>query len=272
MEVTGNSTMTWGDPALPAPPATPTPITLIPRAATGWKYLAQATAAAANWATPAFVDTTWPSDPAPLQTQEAALGGTAIPGNPANLNGTNPRPYNTVYFRKTFTVADRTAFSSLTINCMVDDGVVLHLNGNLLTSFNMPTGTIGYNTAASGTPANEDTFNLLANLPITNLVNGTNVLAVEVHQSPITGTPVLTTSSDMRLDLDLLGVLPAPAVTPASTTTVMGAQLQLLWQDPVLILQCSPSLNNDWVNLPAARSPFAIVPHESRMFFRLLKP
>ncbi len=272
VEVTGNSTMTWGDPALPTPPATPTPITLIPRAATAWKYLAQATAAATNWTSPAFVDTAWPSGPAPLQTQEAALGGTAVPGNSANLNGTTPRPYNTVYFRKTFNVTDRTAFSSLTINCMVDDGVVLHLNGNLLTSFNMPTGTIGYNTAASGTPANEDTFNPLTNLPITNLVNGVNVLAVEVHQSPITGTPLLTTSSDMRLDLDLLGVLPAPTTAPASTTTVMGGHLQLLWQDPALILQCSPSLSNDWVNLPAARSPFAISPNESRMFFRLLKP
>jgi hypothetical protein len=272
VEVTGNSTITWGDLALPTPPTPPTPITLIPRAATGWKYLAQATAAATNWATPAFVDTAWPTGSAPLQTQEAALGGTAVPGNPANLNGTAPRPYNTVYFRKTFTVADRTAFSSLAINCMVDDGVVLHLNGNFLTSFNMPAGTIGYNTAASGTPANEDTFNPLANLSITNLVNGVNVLGVEVHQSPISATTLLTSSSDMRLDLDLLGVLPSPTLAPASNTTVMGGKLQLFWQDPALLLQCSQNLNSDWVNLPAARSPYAISPQESRMFFRLFKP
>jgi hypothetical protein len=208
-----------------------------------------------------------------MQTQEAALGGTAVPGNPANLSGTTPRPYNTTYFRRAFTVADRTAFASLTLNIMVDDGAVVYLNGQELRRVNMPaTGTIGYNTAASGTPASESAFVNYPNLPLTNLVNGSNLLAVEVHQSPVSSTTQLTSSSDMRLDLDLLGVYSAPQAPPTAATALSNGRLLLFWQEGGLILQCNPNLDANWLDMPSARPPFAIPTQDQRNFFRLRRP
>lgn len=266
---TGQRSVMWADLNFPAPPLAPTPLTLISRGATGWKYLAQATAAPTDWATTAFNDTAWPSGVAPLKTAESALAGTDVPGNPANSS----LPYNTVYFRKSFTVADRSLFESLTINCMRDDGVVIHLNGQEIRRSNMPaTGTVGYNTAASGTPATESEYVALTAIPLTNLLNGTNVLAVEVHQYPITGTPLLTTSSDMRLDLDLMGVFPTPAAPVAASTAVVGNLLHLLWSDPTAVLQTNPNLDGSWQDWSEAKSPYPIVPEANRMFYRLRKP
>lgn len=273
VEITGTRTVTWGDLGLPAPPTAPTPQTLVGRTATGWKYLAQSAAAPSNWTSTAFADTAWPSGPAPMQTAESALGGTAVPGNPANLNGSTPRPYNTAYFRKTFNVVDRTAFSSLTLNIMVDDGAVVYLNGTELRRVNMPTtGVIGYNTEALGTPASESAYLNFAGLSTVNLVNGANLLAVEVHQYPVPTSTLLTTSSDMRLDLDLVGVFPTPQVAPAMTTTVLDGHLQMHWQESGLILQCSPDLSGNWLDLPDARSPFTLISEDQRMFFRLRRP
>jgi hypothetical protein len=93
---------------------------------------------------------------------------------------------------------------------MRDDGVVVYLNGVEIKRDNMPaTGNITYNTSALLSPDFESTYRTYANIPLTNLVNGTNVIAVEVHQFPIPASTHKTTSSDMRMDLEVAGQPPA---------------------------------------------------------------
>jgi hypothetical protein len=81
---------------------------------------------------------------------------------------------------------------------MRDDGAVVYLNGTEVFRTNMPTGTIAYTTLAStaigGT--DESAFQS-ASISPSLLVNGSNVLAVEMHQAN-------GTSSDISFDAELI--------------------------------------------------------------------
>jgi hypothetical protein len=73
---------------------------------------------------------------------------------------------------------------------------VIYINGTEVARSSMPTGTITYTTAATGT-SSETTF-FAHTAPASVLVEGTNVIAVEVHQSG-------PTSSDISFNMDLVG-------------------------------------------------------------------
>ena len=80
-----------------------------------------------------------------------------------------------------------------------DDGAVVYLNGTEVFRTNMPGGTISHTTLAPVAVggADESAWYSVAVSPA-RLVTGTNVIAVEVHQSS-------ATSSDLSFDLELTG-------------------------------------------------------------------
>jgi len=85
---------------------------------------------------------------------------------------------------------------------MRDDGAVVYLNGVEVARGNMPGGAINYLTTASSAVSDSDEYRFSDFTVGANLLNdGTNVLAVEVHQSS-------GTSSDISFDLELEGILP----------------------------------------------------------------
>ncbi len=102
------------------------------------------------------------------------------------------------YFRHSFNVADVSLYDNISLNLVFDDGAVVYLNGNEVWSINMPTfGSVGYNTLAYNGPGDNSRADryLSANL----LKNGTNVIAVEVHQdSP--------NSSDISFDFEVIAL------------------------------------------------------------------
>ena len=81
-----------------------------------------------------------------------------------------------------------------------DDGAAVYLNGNEIYRAGLQ-GTINYDTRASGT-SSESTYFPSGTL-CESLNTGTNVLAVEVHQSSYG-------SSDVSFDLELIGVTSVP--------------------------------------------------------------
>ena len=90
----------------------------------------------------------------------------------------------TYYLRREFQFD--AAFSSATLNldAIVDDGLVVYLNGQEIYRFNMPTGEINFETPAEGGREWDDTDPVaeVDNADITAILrNGVNVLAVEVH-------------------------------------------------------------------------------------------
>jgi hypothetical protein len=158
-----------------------------------WRYLDDGTNPT-NWKQPSFIDSTWPIGPAQLGNGD---------GDENTLLALNPARIST-YFRRNFAIGDIYAYSQLKLRLVRDDGVVIYLNGQEILRDNMPTGTILSNTSASvvvsGTSESawrEFTINAPP------LVAGSNVLAVELHQSG-------TASSDLSFDLEVLGSNPAP--------------------------------------------------------------
>ncbi len=158
-----------------------------------WRYLDDGSDQGTAWRDPSFVDSGWSSGAAQLgygdgdETTVVSFGGDA---NDKHI---------TTYFRHSFSVTGVGTYPRLDLQILRDDGAVVYLNGTELHRTNMPGGTITASTVAGSSVGGgeESTFFAVA-FPSTLLVEGTNVLAVEIHQrSP--------TSSDISFDLELVG-------------------------------------------------------------------
>ncbi len=148
-----------------------------------WKYQDEGVDLGTGWRFPGYDDTQWPSGPALLYNNTNNL---QMPRN--TLINFGP---NTHYFRTTFVYTGAPQILSLSLRHIVDDGAVFYLNGMEVNRFNMPaSGVISYTNVASSAAGNAS-IRLLASLALTNLVIGTNVLAVEVHQAAIHGEDVV---------------------------------------------------------------------------------
>ncbi|HEX8310475.1 MAG TPA: hypothetical protein VF614_04095, partial [Chthoniobacteraceae bacterium] len=137
-----------------------------------WKYLDNGSDQGTTWRSSAFVDTTWKSGPAQLGYGD---GGEATV---VSFGSSSTAKYITTYFRRTFSVADAAAFTSLKLRLLRDDGAVVYLNGVEIRRDNLPTGSINYRTLAPVAigGADETTF-FETTVPTSALVTGSNVLA-----------------------------------------------------------------------------------------------
>ncbi len=99
--------------------------------------------------------------------------------------------------RNTFTVSAQDAARTglWTLRYLIDDGAVVYLNGQEIARLNMPNGALTPDTLAT-TFANEDALSQVSVDLSGKLVAGTNVLAVEIHQSDA--------STDAGFDMALL--------------------------------------------------------------------
>jgi hypothetical protein len=187
-------------------------LVLLPAGAT-WRYLDNGTDAGLAWRQAAFNDSSW-------KIGAAQLGyGDGDEVTRVNFGPDSNNKFITTYFRTTFVVGDTSTIPTVVIKLLRDDGGVVYLNGLEVFRSNMPVGPITYTTFASttlGTPE-EATFVRAAVSP-RYLVNDTNVIAVEIHQST-------TNSSDMSFDLELLGsdfpaIVRGPYLQRGTPTTV----------------------------------------------------
>ncbi|MCA9198298.1 MAG: hypothetical protein KDA87_12200, partial [Planctomycetales bacterium] len=110
----------------------------------------------------------------------------------------------TYYFRHAFEVDNTSQVSQLTVQLLRDDGAAVYLNGQEVVRDNLPANA-GFDTLANGTASGSAesrffSFSISPDL----LVDGTNVLAVEVHQAS-------DTSSDVGFDLRMVGTVAGQA-------------------------------------------------------------
>src|ERR1051325_2444637 len=96
---------------------------------------------------------------------------------------------NTYYFRTSFVYTGAPAILSMSLRHIMDDGIVLYLNGTEISRFNMPGGSISYTNNSSSAILNA-VVRTGGAVAITNLVIGTNVLAAEVHQTSNTNSGI----------------------------------------------------------------------------------
>jgi hypothetical protein len=184
-----------------------------------WKYLDNGSNQGTAWRSRSFSDSAWKSGSAQLgygDGDEATVVG-------FGSNASNK--YVTTYFRKSISIADRSQVTSLKLGLLRDDGAVVYLNGTEVFRSNMDSGTVAYNTYAS--EAIEDTSFYSASISPSLLVNGTNVIAVEVHQadpdssdvsfeSQLTGTVMTSTSTQSIAPMQTRSFSIAPLISPTS--------------------------------------------------------
>lgn len=133
----------------------------------------------------------WETAAAPLQ----GGGINAFPGAPAVLDGVPTQQggqvtVNTYLFRHAFQVTtEQAAATAATVRLLCDDGCVGYLNGNVAFRLNMsntPQASLTTSSSADNSQGTEDAYSELPlDLSTLNWHAGTNVLAVEVHQSDL---------------------------------------------------------------------------------------
>ncbi|WP_314567531.1 fibrinogen-like YCDxxxxGGGW domain-containing protein [uncultured Actinomyces sp.] len=141
-----------------------------------WAYHWSTDAVSADWAQTSYDDSSWSRGTAPIGYGAADLGTTLKPGTPKT------RPLTT-YARTTFTVADPTAIGGVNVAVTADDGAVVYVNGTEIVRQRMNDGavTAGTYASASVTTASARADRQLVFVPASQLVAGTNTLAVETH-------------------------------------------------------------------------------------------
>jgi hypothetical protein len=156
------------------------------------------------WASTAYNDTgaNWLSGPAPIGLNPNTTPPIAI-RTPLTLNS---RP--TFYFRKTFNFPGSPVGATVRLRHYIDDGCVIYINGVELPNsfrFNMPAqpAAIDYSTVATGTVSTASLSSYL-NVPASYFVQGTNVIAVEVHQNSVS-------SSDVMFGIEIEATIPFSA-------------------------------------------------------------
>jgi hypothetical protein len=190
-----------------------------------WNYLDDGTDQGTAWRGNAFDDSLWAFGPA-----ELGYGD----GGEATVLGYGPNAgnkYVTSYFRHDFDVNNVWAFTDLTINLRRDDGAVVYLNGQEIARSNMPPGVVNFNTYASSTVGggNETAFFPFVVDPTGILLEGGNVLAVEIHQ----GAP---TSSDISFDLELIGDTSTSDLIETDLIAMLGVSPSALIRVPFNVI------------------------------------
>ena len=132
--------------------------------------------------------------------------------------------YITCYFRHSFNVDGFFPSESLLLRLLRDDGAIVYLNGYEIERSNMPSETINYLTLSSLTVSGEEEDQFFESL-ITpaDLVPGTNVIAVEIHQRS-------TSSSDISFNLTLTAFSEITHKAPYLIYTGVNTEMKVLWQ------------------------------------------
>jgi hypothetical protein len=163
-------------------------------AGSNWKYLDNGTDQGSAWTEIAFNDATWSEGAAELGYGDGDEVTVVSYGPDAN------NKYPTTYFRKSFTIADKSTLGQLKVDLIRDDGAIIFINGVEVARDNLPEGEIDYLTLAPNTIAGSDESNYQTHLLNDSmLVNGTNVIAVRIHQRDLY-------SSDISFNLKMEGL------------------------------------------------------------------
>ena len=138
-----------------------------------WRYNDTGADLGSAWRNPGYDDSAWPLGTGLMAVNPAAL--------PAAVSTVLAPDRTTYYFRTSFDFSGSTSNLALHLRSIVDDGAVFYLNGTEIHRSNLPLGPVDYLTSAT-TPIGDAAYADPVILPASSLVQGLNVLAVEVHQ------------------------------------------------------------------------------------------
>jgi hypothetical protein len=247
----------------------PPVITTLVATGSVWKYLDNGSNQGTNWSQRIYDDSTWASGP-------AELGYNNVP---VTIVGFGPDPahkYITTYFRHWFPVPADAVYTNFNVRLKRDDGGVVYLNGRELFRSNMPAGIITNQTLASSAVVipDEETF-FLTSMAATNLVAGTNVLAVEIHQND-------PASGDLGFDIEFIASgYSVPATPPSLVLQRNGPSVKISWPPTAQIWRMYSAASLDpgaWSVLTATPSVIdgfnvlTLTSTNGNKFYQLRKP
>jgi hypothetical protein len=155
-----------------------------------WKYFDKGYKPDSLWFTPDYNDSLWLSGRGKFGYGDGNETTTVSYGSNAN------NKFITTYFRRSFTYDSAKPLRNDTLRILYDDGAVIYLNGHETFKINMPDVAVEYNTLAFGAPDETKYFDFPFDSSL--LINGKNVIAVEIHQTAVTST-------DISFNLELSG-------------------------------------------------------------------
>jgi hypothetical protein len=145
-----------------------------------WRFNTNSMDTIPTWKATSYNDSAWPGPSnALLFIETAAL---PAPKNTSLPEKSGGGPMNTYYFRTTFNLANAAGVTSLMFSNLVDDGAVYYLNGVEVQRLYLAAGAVTYATTAMSHEADTWSNFTLAGALLTNLLEGVNTLAAEVHQ------------------------------------------------------------------------------------------
>lgn len=184
-----------------AAPAAVAPQVLVSRGA-DWRYYDSGNEPAASgqlsWRDLNYPDASWAHGPAILGYAGTATVNPVATVTRRYVNGVSAPQVTTTYLRRKFNFGSFAGAALLPTEILRDDGAIVYLNGTEILRENMDAGATTYATYATGTigsPGQNTYFNLAPNAGYL-LQEGTNVLAVELHQGS-------DSSTDLYFDMSL---------------------------------------------------------------------
>lgn len=187
-----------------------------------WRFLDTGADLGTAWRATNFNDSLWNAGPAQLGFGDGDES-TIINGGPSNAR------YITTYFRTTVVITNRSSLTNFGARLLRDDGAVVYVNWVEAFRQNMPGGVIVANTTAvAGLNAPEESTFYPQAIPPVLFIQGTNLIAVEVHQAN-------ATSSDLSFAMELLANTPVGNIPPSVTLVTPVAGATFLAGAPIVV-------------------------------------
>lgn len=220
------------------------PLLLVPLDAVKlWRYEDTGANLGTAWRASGYDDSAWPQGPGVLAFETAAIAAPirTVIRDPR----TTPTPGSAAYFRTHFDLpTDPSTVTSFRVRYVVDDGMVIYLNGTELYRQAVPTGET-FDTFSTRTVGDATVFEGPFDLPTSALVAGDNVIAVSAHQ-------VNAGSSDNVMGLELTATASSCGVRPRLSISRSGNQVTITSTAPGGTIHRAPSVTGPWTPVGAA--------------------
>ena len=212
---------------------------------TGWRYLDNNTdpagdSAAAgydrlSWTKADYDDSSWKTAAGRFGAKRGAiadLGGGCTPDVLLNqyIDGNSGDDIPAFFFRTTFQVKDAAAVTKLQGQLLYDDAAIVYVNGVKVAAFDEPDGGFSSNLAYGGSNAGDPKTGEISVNDTPMLVNGTNVLAVELHQGRASSSDIYLAVNEFAASAEA----ESDALEVDSLTVNIGATedcLGITWYD-----------------------------------------
>lgn len=155
-----------------------------------WRYYDEGSLDGVDWKASSYTMPAWKSGLAGFGYGKVGKNGSADYTTTISYGSSSSNKRPTYYFRKTFTLDELPdSHDAYVLDCYVDDGYVIYLNGKEISRYNLPSGDITYyqyTTTYAGATALHNSITIDGAL----LQKGTNVIAVEVHNTSATSSDI----------------------------------------------------------------------------------